>query len=524
MLATNLRQFRRDLDAIVAVASDRERCRQLLANVEFLAARAAAQGSALYSWLFRCVVFFIIAVFPIIVLAAVQTSALRYQSEAINETQRAALVIDLLVIVWFFLREQRAEITHPTSRFASLLRWIRLLWPTAIVMAIDLAWLNIPDPATRTVRALDSEAPGNRGYMPAPVWQAVGQPLDCLLCPWLHWGCRYLTLDHRTLLARVWKPEAIAELLAKPTEIAPLAGVEGVFLRDRKLRFAKLDESHLYGANLINADLTNATLSGADLRGAILSFAKLGHADLTEVNLTGVRLNGANLAGATLSYGSLAGADLTHVSLKGASLWKTDLEGAVLFYADLEHANLNEADLEGADLSNADLRSASLGSAHLEGARLALSRLWRTSFYNTEVSLGDFSQADFATAIPGEDPAAASAPQVNVIITQHGPILVADNQLSDHTFDAAWESLTTDVVEYKTQLLRFLADQLAPRGPAIATSLARYRALYEGDEEFAKAFASRLLSNAKAGKITFTDPSVAMHLQELINSRWCRLC
>jgi hypothetical protein len=34
MLSTNLRQLRADLDAMVELATDRERCRQLLANVE----------------------------------------------------------------------------------------------------------------------------------------------------------------------------------------------------------------------------------------------------------------------------------------------------------------------------------------------------------------------------------------------------------------------------------------------------------------------------------------------------------
>jgi hypothetical protein len=35
MLAANMRQFSADLAVMVPVAADRERCRQLLANVEF---------------------------------------------------------------------------------------------------------------------------------------------------------------------------------------------------------------------------------------------------------------------------------------------------------------------------------------------------------------------------------------------------------------------------------------------------------------------------------------------------------
>jgi hypothetical protein len=53
MLAANLRQFRGDLEETVGAASDRERCRQLLANVEFVIAQAVPRSSTLYNWIFR---------------------------------------------------------------------------------------------------------------------------------------------------------------------------------------------------------------------------------------------------------------------------------------------------------------------------------------------------------------------------------------------------------------------------------------------------------------------------------------
>ena len=60
-----------------------------------------------------------------------------------------------------------------------------------------------------------NSAKGDRGTQ----WSAVyKQPLDLVLCPTLHWGCRYLTVDHRTLVGHVWKPEAIADLRAGKSE------------------------------------------------------------------------------------------------------------------------------------------------------------------------------------------------------------------------------------------------------------------------------------------------------------------
>src|SRR5689334_22625319 len=49
MLTVNLRQFRADLDAMVPLAVDRERCRQLLANVEFVIAQTVPWESPLRS-------------------------------------------------------------------------------------------------------------------------------------------------------------------------------------------------------------------------------------------------------------------------------------------------------------------------------------------------------------------------------------------------------------------------------------------------------------------------------------------
>ena len=61
MLAANVRQFSADLDAMVPVEADRERCRQLLANVEFIQSLTAPPGSALRSRLFGFVAWVVIA-------------------------------------------------------------------------------------------------------------------------------------------------------------------------------------------------------------------------------------------------------------------------------------------------------------------------------------------------------------------------------------------------------------------------------------------------------------------------------
>jgi uncharacterized protein YjbI with pentapeptide repeats len=367
MLSTNLRQFRLDLESQVPLDADQERCCQLLTNVEFVVSRAVSPKSSLHSRLFRWISFGLIAVFPVAVLMVLDIRALRYQSVGVNLTQRAALMIDLSVLVWFFYRQRVAGDGKPNTTIIARLRWwVGLLWLPVILVTINLAWLNIPGswlnvpgsrPATERILTL---------HRSDVKWgNIIWQPFYLLLCREdFRWGCPFLTVDHRTLVDHVWKQEAIATLRNTTTNTnsfvvtgpnttdtkAALAAVEGVFLRGRTLRFAKLDESRLYGADLIMADLSNASLGLTDLTGA----------RLFQANLTGAELFRANLTGADLTVANLTGADLIQANLTGAYLADANLTGTYLVQANMSDALLLEANLSGAELWLADLTDADL--------------------------------------------------------------------------------------------------------------------------------------------------------------------
>ncbi|HKF30134.1 MAG TPA: hypothetical protein VKB29_12905, partial [Candidatus Binataceae bacterium] len=72
MLAGNIRQFVTDLSAMVPIEADRNRCRQLLANVEFVNSLAMPKWSRTSSWMFDWTVRALLAVFPVGVLLFVQ--------------------------------------------------------------------------------------------------------------------------------------------------------------------------------------------------------------------------------------------------------------------------------------------------------------------------------------------------------------------------------------------------------------------------------------------------------------------
>jgi uncharacterized protein YjbI with pentapeptide repeats len=381
LLAANVRHFVQELRDKVMPESDRERCRQLLANVEFIVALTAPHGSTLYSrawpWLFCGIV----AVFPVTVLLLVQINALRYQSDMIVSVQRATLMLDLVALVLFFRRNALDGSAWPERRAAKVRRWARLLVAPVFIVAVNGVYLStVPADADAKLVRYNLTDPANPHRLSA---YAVGNPLDLLSCPGLNWGCRFLRVDHRTLIDKAWDEKAVGVLRMKISELMDteeggdarqkanaeraraMAAIEGVFLRNRSLRFAVLNESRLYAADLIEADLRSATLTEADIFSA-----RLGLADLRNANLVGANLSGANLIGAKLKA-----ATLTNANLSGATLSAAHLDGANLGFAALMGANLMGAHLDGANLMGARLDGANLSGAHLDGANLASAKL-----------------------------------------------------------------------------------------------------------------------------------------------------
>jgi uncharacterized protein YjbI with pentapeptide repeats len=97
---------------------------------------------------------------------------------------------------------------------------------------------------------------------------------------------------------------------------------------------------------------------------------KLRHAFLLGTILTGAQLGDVDLQGANLGLAQLQGANLSSAHLQGASLGVAQLQGANLDDAQLQGANLGRAQLQGATLGSATLQGANLRHAQLQGADL----------------------------------------------------------------------------------------------------------------------------------------------------------
>jgi uncharacterized protein YjbI with pentapeptide repeats len=424
MLAANVREFLTELCRTGLSHGDRERCRQLLANVEFVQALVSSPYSPSHSLLWRWLVLVVVGVFPVFVLIIVQINSLRYQGDFINRVQQCLLLLDLAALGWFFWRNLLSRPSQDRKNPGT--RLIKLLGIPFVIMVLDVIYLNVV-PAEADVRLVRYAK--SRGFK---LMDLISQPVDVVLCgAKKNWGCRYLHIEQRILVNRVWNNRAIPDLRNKKGDRATaLAGIESVDLRDRNLRFAVLNKSSLYSADLSGADLRKATLDRASLHEANLnatevqSGAQLQGATLTNAQLAGAKLMGAKLQGAQLSNASLEGADLTEAHLEAANLSSAQLQGAdlsrayleaadltaarlqgaTLISTHLEIAHLSAAELQGADLTGAHLDGASLNGANLQGADLRLSFLWRAEL-NADIGLSDFSKAQFTKPLTDKDKA-----------------------------------------------------------------------------------------------------------------------
>jgi len=537
MLAGNLRQFRKEVRESVPLESHRERCRQLLVNTEFVDALTASHGSALYSplspWLFRAIV----AWFPVVVVLFVQINALRYQSDRITLIQLGSLALDLAALVWFFARNpldvgtpRRVRHWRRTARLGVLVSL------SALLASLDYYWLaTVPADADPNFVRYD---PASLYWRDHPHTQPsladkARQPLDLLLCAQLNWGCRFLRIDHRTLVGKVWDEKAVAELRAGTSNPGKaLAAIEGVELRRRSLRFAVFEESRLYAADLIGADLTGARLAGANISGARLARASLRGTDVTQEQLSSASRD---------LYGvDLRGADLRNAQLQGADLRDAHMQGADLSGAQLQAADLTFAQLQGAALAFAQLQGAVLYGAQLQGADLSGAKLWRayaSNYRPANLSLADLRHADFDTrvtkpvldgllqtlaAVPdrreaearlraslapdsGEDQLSFTAGPSRPVLADPMPIpaLAGDGHL---LIDEPTRS-------YQGALVAYLAGELAPSDPAIAAGIVRRTipGLYEVQtDSISLKLACRLLADGKIDRARLDELDEAL--------------
>jgi uncharacterized protein YjbI with pentapeptide repeats len=435
-LADTLVVFRRELTLRVPEAGHRELCVQLVVNAELIQQQLLTPRSR-NSWLFAWSSWALTIGLPVCVLTILQISALRYQSDSVTLAQRICFLADISFVIWFCYRQnaRKRGALSTLSNAGKVKRAVRLIWLPVVLLATNFIYFNVPSPDADTVRFEEHEAD-----YPTGVSFIFKQPVDILICPLVRWGCRYLRVDHQTILGQVWDPQAVISMASTVLGSKPAFGaIEGVYLRDRTLRFADFSQSKMYFANLISADLRGSKFDDAQLPEAQLANAKFDRASMQGANLQGANLREAAMSEANLSDANFQTAYLEGANLRGAELLRAQMQGV-----DLSNANLRHVDASLADFSGSNLMKTDFDGAIVKG---------------TNWSFANLSDAKFKENVPdmkryfnGAEPMDGAPFVVSVVGT-----------------DAKYVGLS----QYYASLASYLVNVLAPESPRFALGVAQ---------------------------------------------------
>jgi uncharacterized protein YjbI with pentapeptide repeats len=385
----------------------------------FVQAIAGPERSRVVSAFLHGIAWLSLLVLPLLLLLYVQVALLPFHASMVTAVQRGIVLADIVLVLLAGVFLMRTE----TSFFGALLR---------------MAFVNPGSVAFGLVVL------GGAGFVSVFLATIPGSSVrDGAQGPLFGVFARNLEVTDANLVPD--KAGATAE--------------RTVSLRDRDLRFARLDRTDLRQADLTGANLDGASLAGADLRSVRLGCAtnaasgqpdgrqKAGCARARGADFSGARLAGANLSGADLRAAKLddaamEGADLSEAqmagatfersqltranlsggatSLEGASFLQANLQGATLAGARLQMADFSGAGLQGASLAGAHLEGAVLREADLEGAELQQARLYGADLRGAKLQAADLAGATVWRTVPPGGDAVALADLANILIKPPG--------------------------------------------------------------------------------------------------------
>jgi uncharacterized protein YjbI with pentapeptide repeats len=459
-----------------------------LNNFFFVQAIAGPYRSRIMSGFLHGMSWLTLVVLPVVLLLYIQVVFLPYHDVRITWTHRIALLADIamLVAIGVFLMRAETSFVHAFMRTTSAhpASFVSTIFVLLFVTVFSFFFATIPgeqlDRWTQKVLGFNNEDESGQ----APRF-AAGYTV-----PWLTFGSEgsLLGVFQRNLI--VTDTDLVVDKEQTP-------GEPSVSLRDRDLRYAKLDRSDLHQADLTGADLRGASLTGTDLRGAWLqcadltqliltedrvaancttarranfSRAKLDGAHMTGVDMRNAKLDEARLEGVELAYSlvqganfssarldkadmtggiqaqgasfllaTLQGADLTGAQLQDADFSSANMQGAVLNFAQLQAANLRDADLEAASLIQAWLFGADLTDVKITGADLRGARVWMTKPPQPDAQ-GMADLSDLVLAPIGESDVAALKQTLERIVSRRirARVTEALAPLLDNAQTAAW--------------------------------------------------------------------------------------
>jgi uncharacterized protein YjbI with pentapeptide repeats len=391
-----------------------------LDNFFFVQAMAGPERSRVVSFFLHGMSWLTLVVLPLAMLLYIQIVFLPYHDVGITWVHRIAVLADIALLlcigvfltrseVSFFRAFLRTSVHHPLGLLVTAALLVLVACFSMFVVTIPGEAVDRLAAASATERSAIER--GGRYVFGYALPAAGGSDSDSVL-----------GMFRRNI-------QVVDQDLVVDKDVSP--GEATLNLRNRDLRFARLDRSDLHQADLTGANLDGASLVGTDLRGVVMQCASLDELLLTDdrraarcasaraasfykarmsearmagIDLRGARMEEARLDGADLSYGLMIGTDFASaqmdranlsggVQLQGANFLLASLQGADLSGAKLQMADMANAGLQGANLSLASLEGAVLRDADLDGANLQMSRLHGTDLKGARMQGADLSGA-----------------------------------------------------------------------------------------------------------------------------------
>lgn len=393
-LAVRARAYNRVLTAEAPVASDRESLRQRLDSFFVLQMLAGPreQQTGFPGLSIRIISWITLVGAPLLVLLQCQVTFLPYHQGWATWLQRANILIDLLIVWYFWLGLRILEIrTRWTSKawtFLGLISSLAVLCFSTALATFPGEWMN---EHLRDLRFFAMQSP---------------------------WPSKNLASLQELLFVGF-----VDEVSGRPSSIFSnrLVLTDQVFVdidrldkvefsrsfRGRDLRRAVLNKTDLRKADFTGALLNEASFVDSKLQGARFDCASRKQSDQEESDDSIERWPDdgcASLIGATLKRAQLQGADLDGARLNGASFEEAKLEGASLVEAHIQEANFSGAQakrtlfdgalLRGAIFTDARLQGASFEQAELQGASFTRAKLQGASFLSANAQAASFDWSD----------------------------------------------------------------------------------------------------------------------------------
>lgn len=382
ILAQKLRRLDAEIDHL-KTSSERQNARALFHPFPIVQMLVGQDHPPAARRLLRILVWFVVVIFPVLILLFTQAQFLPYHSHLVTSWHRLLLIADLWLLGLLWRRVLKPDLPTLTLRLA----WIHLI--NALTTLLSTPFWRRRTYIQSFARISRSAKTGIFAQVAIPAflvsWMILvipgsytALPLDAVLGPErsLPLFARNIVPDSRDFVHSKPSPELIEQLGSGENAFAKYG--EGLDLRGRDLRYADLK-----GADLRKADLSPKGDTIADLRGARLDGAKMQGANLSSAKLQGTLLTNAQLQAANLSLAEAQG-----TVLEGANLQSAELSAAQFQGANLRNANLRGVDaspdqrsastrFDGAMLVAAKLEGANLIGAWFQGADLRSAKLWR---------------------------------------------------------------------------------------------------------------------------------------------------